>query len=101
MCEGLKRRSELESCANAAFQSGSLAQTHDRSLATVTPMRQPHPCTNRSHAGADVFREDDEGADPLDLAEQSGRASTAEALRKLQLKVRWSAGLYVQQLLAQ
>ncbi len=34
-----------------------------------------------------MFHQDDEQADPLDLAEQSGRASTADALRKLQLKV--------------
>jgi hypothetical protein len=35
-----------------------------------------------------VFHLDDEQADPLALAEQSGRTSTADALRKLQLKVR-------------
>ncbi len=39
-------------------------------------------------AGADVFHTDRDGAAPMELAEESGRSSAVEALRKLQLKHR-------------
>lgn len=82
--------SDRASAAEALLEGAAQVDALDRAGRSALSYAAMYGSTDciwlLANHGADVFHADKDGATPLDLAEDSGRASALEALRKLQLR---------------
>lgn len=88
--------SDRSSAAEALLDGGAYVDAVDRAGRTALSYAAMYGSTDciylLANRGADVFHLDKDWNSPLDLAEDSGRQSAVDALKKLQMRVGAAGG---------